>query len=74
MGMRTIARWRLPFPLVHLVEACALAGDADGAAAASAEADEHVAGAAIFEGLVRRAHGLGGARSRPAFAGRRTRA
>ena len=34
-----------------------LYADADGAGAASAEADEHVAGAAIFEGLVRRARG-----------------
>jgi DNA-binding CsgD family transcriptional regulator len=56
-GMRRIARWRLPFPLVHLVEACALVGDPGAAAAAIAEADELVEGAAIFEGLVRRARG-----------------
>jgi DNA-binding CsgD family transcriptional regulator len=56
-GMRPIARWRLPFPLAQLVEACALMGDADGATAASVEADELVAHAAIFEGLARRARG-----------------
>jgi DNA-binding CsgD family transcriptional regulator len=56
-GMRPIARSRLPFVLAQLTEACALVGDADGAWAASAEADELVARASIFEGLVRRARG-----------------
>jgi DNA-binding NarL/FixJ family response regulator len=56
-GMRKIALWRLPFPLVYLVEACALTGNPDGATAASAEADLLVAHAAIFEGLARRARG-----------------
>jgi DNA-binding NarL/FixJ family response regulator len=55
--MREIARWRSTFPLVHLAEASALAGDADGAAAASAEADSLLAGAGVFEGLARRARG-----------------
>src|SRR4029079_7272742 len=49
--------WRTPFALAHLVEACALTGDVHGAARAEAEAEELVAGAAIFEGLVRRARG-----------------
>jgi DNA-binding CsgD family transcriptional regulator len=56
-GMRQIARWRLPFPLVQLAEACALAGDGDGATTASAEADDLIAHAAIFEGMARRARG-----------------
>jgi DNA-binding CsgD family transcriptional regulator len=56
-GMRTIAPWRISFALVQLVEACALVGDADGAAAASAEADDVIAHAAIFEGMARRARG-----------------
>jgi DNA-binding CsgD family transcriptional regulator len=57
VGMREIARWRLPFPLVQLAEACALAGDGDGATTASAEADDLVAHAAVFEGMARRARG-----------------
>ena len=56
-GMRPIARSRLPFALAQLTEACALVGDADGAARASAEADELVSRSTIFEGLVRRARG-----------------
>lgn len=55
--LRPIARWRLPFALVQLVEASALVGDADGAAAASGEADELVAHHAVFEGAARRARG-----------------
>jgi ATP/maltotriose-dependent transcriptional regulator MalT len=54
-GMRPIARWRLPFVLVQLTEACVLCRDADGAAKASQEADELVVHHAIFEGLVQRA-------------------
>ena len=54
-GMRTIARTRMPFAMAHLTEACALLGDADGATAAIAEADDLVGSAAIFEGPVRRA-------------------
>jgi DNA-binding CsgD family transcriptional regulator len=57
VGMREIARWRLPFPLVQLAESCALAGDDDGATTASAEADDLVAHAAVYEGLARRARG-----------------
>jgi DNA-binding NarL/FixJ family response regulator len=45
----------LVFPLAHLTEACALAGDGDGAAAACAEADECVDRARTFEAAVRRA-------------------
>lgn len=55
--LRPIARWRLPFALVQLVEASALAGDAAGAAAASAEADALVRHHAIFEGAARRVRG-----------------
>jgi DNA-binding CsgD family transcriptional regulator len=55
--MRPIAKWRLPFALTPLTEACALAGDPDGAAAASSEADELIAHHAVFEGFVRRARG-----------------
>ena len=56
-GMRPVAVSRLPFPLAYLAEACALCGDVEGAAGASAEADELVARSAVFEGLVRRARG-----------------
>jgi DNA-binding CsgD family transcriptional regulator len=56
-GMRPIARWRLPFVLVLLTEACALIGDVDGAVRASEEADELVAHHAIFDGFARRARG-----------------
>lgn len=56
-ALRPFARWRLPFALVHLVEASALAGDAPGAGAASEEADELVCHHAIFEGAARRARG-----------------
>jgi ATP/maltotriose-dependent transcriptional regulator MalT len=56
-GMRAIAPARMPLPLSQLAEACALLGDAEGAAAASAEADALVANSRIFEGLVRRARG-----------------
>ena len=55
--MRPIARWRLPFALVQLAEAAALAGDGDGATAASEEADELVAHHAVFEGAARVARG-----------------
>jgi DNA-binding CsgD family transcriptional regulator len=55
--MRPIAKWRLPFALAPLAEACALLGDHTGAAAACAEADELVANHAAFEGLARRARG-----------------
>jgi DNA-binding CsgD family transcriptional regulator len=55
--LRPIARWRLPFPLVFLAEACALAGDATGATRASEEATELVTHHAIFEGVARRAEG-----------------
>lgn len=55
--IRPVARWRLPFALVQLVEASALAGDAETATAASAEADELVAHHAVFEGVARRARG-----------------
>jgi DNA-binding CsgD family transcriptional regulator len=56
-SMRQVTCWRLPFPLAQLAEACALAGDAEGATAASAEADELVLHHAIHEGLARRARG-----------------
>jgi DNA-binding CsgD family transcriptional regulator len=56
-GMRPIARWRLPFVLVFLTEACAVVGDVSGACRASEEADDLVAHHAIFDGLVRRARG-----------------
>jgi DNA-binding CsgD family transcriptional regulator len=56
-GMRPIARWRLPFVLVQLTEACALIGDVEGACRASEQADELVAHHAIFDGLARRARG-----------------
>jgi len=56
-GMRPIARWRLPFVLVQLTEACALVGDIEGAFSASEEAEELVAHHAIFEGMARRARG-----------------
>jgi DNA-binding CsgD family transcriptional regulator len=56
-GMRAIARWRMPFPLAHLTEACALIGDAEGAIEASEEATELVAESAMFDGLARRAAG-----------------
>jgi DNA-binding CsgD family transcriptional regulator/tetratricopeptide (TPR) repeat protein len=57
-SMRQTAIWQhLPFPLAHLVEACALAGDADGAVAAVREADDLVESVAIYEGIVRRARG-----------------
>lgn len=55
--MRPIARWRLPFVLVQLVEAAALVGDADTAASASEEADELVVHHAVFEGAARYARG-----------------
>lgn len=48
--LRPVARWRLPLALVNLVEASALVGDADGATAASEEADELVVHHAAFEG------------------------
>ncbi len=54
-ALREVSRWRTPFVLAELTEACALSGDPAGAAAASAEADELVGGAGVFEGLVRRA-------------------
>jgi len=57
IGMRRIAPWRRSFPLAYLTEACALVGDAEGAAEASAEADEVIVNAAIFEGMARRARG-----------------
>ena len=66
-GMRGIARWRLPFPLVQLTEACALVGDAAGATAASAEADELVVGHAILEGLARARPRMGRVGARPAI-------
>jgi ATP/maltotriose-dependent transcriptional regulator MalT len=56
-GMRPIARWRLPFVLVQLTEACALTGDVEGSISASEEADELVANHAAFDGLARRARG-----------------
>ncbi|HEY3486014.1 MAG TPA: LuxR C-terminal-related transcriptional regulator, partial [Ilumatobacteraceae bacterium] len=55
--LRANARQSLPFALVQLPEACALAGDPEGAAAASAEADELVAHHEIFEGFARRGRG-----------------
>lgn len=55
--MRPIAKWRLPFVLAPLAEACALIGDGAGSTAASAEADELVAHHAAFEGIARRARG-----------------
>lgn len=55
--LRPVARWRLPMPLVNLVHASALVGDPDGAAAASAEADELVVHHAAFEGTARWARG-----------------
>jgi DNA-binding CsgD family transcriptional regulator len=55
--MRPIARWRLPFALVYLTEASALAGDAEGAARASEEADVLVAHHGVFEGIARVARG-----------------
>ena len=55
--LRVNARQSLPFALVQLIEACALVGDAEGAAAASAETDELVAHHAIFEGFARRGRG-----------------
>jgi DNA-binding CsgD family transcriptional regulator len=56
-GMRRLARWRLPFPLILLAEACAQGGDVDGATTASAEADELVVHHAILAGMARRARG-----------------
>jgi len=55
--LRVNARQSLPFALVQLPEACALVGDAQGAVAASAEADELVAHHEIFGGFARRARG-----------------
>jgi DNA-binding CsgD family transcriptional regulator len=57
--MRPIAKWRLPFVLAPLAEACALLGDEAGATAACDEAERLVANHAVFEGLVRRARGWG---------------
>jgi ATP/maltotriose-dependent transcriptional regulator MalT len=54
---QTTARAHLGFPLAHLVEACALTGDVEGAIAASARADELAERVALYEGLVRRARG-----------------
>jgi ATP/maltotriose-dependent transcriptional regulator MalT len=56
-ALRDIARWRLPFPLAALAEACALVGDAEGASEAIEEADALVVNAAVFGGMVRRARG-----------------
>ena len=53
-GMREAAGWRLSFPLSLLAEACALAGDPAGAAAASEQADEFAPRMRLLEGLVRR--------------------
>jgi DNA-binding CsgD family transcriptional regulator len=53
-NLRTAGQNPLAFPLGHLTEACALAGDPGGASAASTEADECVARARTFEGFVRR--------------------
>lgn len=54
-ALREVSRWRTPLLLAQLAEACALSGDSAGAAAATAEAEELVAGAQVYEGLVRRA-------------------
>jgi DNA-binding CsgD family transcriptional regulator len=68
-GMREVSEFRLPHVLAYLTEACALIGDADGATAASAEAEEHIVHTPMFEGLIR------GARSWAAAArGQRTAA
>jgi ATP/maltotriose-dependent transcriptional regulator MalT len=68
-AMRDISDFRLPTVLAPLSEACALTGDADGATAASTEADDLVDHAPFFEGTIR------GARAWAAFArGQRTAA